>query len=169
MIGKAFQIKISDFGADNDLYSSDYYKIDGGLPLPIRWMAWESVFQGKYTTKSDVWAFAITLDEILTACRQLPYEHLTDAQILDNLSQLRRNSDRFRPLARASSCPRDVYELMRECWRREERERPAFTEIHLFLQRKNLGFVPAWHPENHQEQQHYYVWDSMSPHNSVFV
>ncbi|XP_077301653.1 discoidin domain-containing receptor 2-like [Arctopsyche grandis] len=143
LIGKAYQIKISDFGADNDLYTADYYKVDGGLPLPIRWMAWESVFQGKYTTKSDVWAFAITLDEILTACRQAPYEYLTDPQVLENLSQLRRNCDRFRPLARASTCPRDVYELMKECWRREERERPAFMEIHLFLQRKNLDFVPA--------------------------
>lgn len=143
LMGQAYQIKISDFGTDSELYVADYYKVDGNLPLPIRWMAWESVFLGKYTTKTDVWSFAVTLDEILTSCRQAPYEHLSDTQVLENLAHLRRDNGRFRPLARASSCPRDIYDLMRECWRRDQRERPAFTEIHLFLQRKNLGYLPA--------------------------
>lgn len=31
---------------------------------------------------------------------------------------------------------------MTECWQREEKERPSFREIHLFLQRKNLGYDP---------------------------
>lgn len=113
MIGKAYQVKISDFGTDNELYAADYYKMDGNLPLPIRWMAWESVFLGKYTTKSDVWAFSVTLDEILTACRRQPYDHLTDGQVLDNLAHLSKDDDLFRPLCKAVGCPRDIYELMR--------------------------------------------------------
>lgn len=44
-MGKAYQIKISDFGTDNELYAGDYYKVDGAMALPIRWMAWESIFQ----------------------------------------------------------------------------------------------------------------------------
>lgn len=44
LVGKAYHIKISDFGTDNELYASDYYKVDGTVPLPIRWMAWESIF-----------------------------------------------------------------------------------------------------------------------------
>lgn len=43
-MGKAYQIKISDFGTDNELYAADYYKVDGGMALPVRWMAWESIF-----------------------------------------------------------------------------------------------------------------------------
>lgn len=43
-MGKAYHIKISDFGTDNELYACDYYKVDGAVPLPIRWMAWESIF-----------------------------------------------------------------------------------------------------------------------------
>ena len=31
---------------------------------------------------------------------------------------------------------------MLECWQRDENERPSFREIHLFLQRKNLGYNP---------------------------
>jgi hypothetical protein len=45
LVGKAYQIKISDFGTDNELYAGDYYKVDGTMALPIRWMAWESIFQ----------------------------------------------------------------------------------------------------------------------------
>ena len=41
-----------------------------------------------------------------------------------------------------ASCPREVRDLMSECWRRDERRRPAFREIHLFLRRKSLGYVP---------------------------
>lgn len=51
LIGKAYQVKISDFGTDNELYASDYYKVDGSLALPIRWMAWESMYM-VYVNKS---------------------------------------------------------------------------------------------------------------------
>lgn len=44
LVGKAYKVKISDFGTDNESYTSDYYKLDGKLGLPIRWMAWESAF-----------------------------------------------------------------------------------------------------------------------------
>lgn len=74
-------MKISDFGTDNEAYASDYYKVDGRLPLPVRWAAWESVLLGKYTTKTDVWSFAVTFHEILTLCRHTPYEHLTEAEV----------------------------------------------------------------------------------------
>jgi hypothetical protein len=40
-------------------------------------------------------------------------------------------------------CPREVRDLMCECWQREEKERPSFREIHLFLMRKNLGYDPS--------------------------
>jgi len=32
---------------------------------------------------------------------------------------------------------------MNECWQRDESKRPPFHEIHLFLQRKNLGYDPT--------------------------
>lgn len=41
------------------------------------------------------------------------------------------------------NCPREVYDLMCECWQRNEIDRPKFREIHLFLQRKNLGYKPS--------------------------
>ncbi|XP_028032139.1 discoidin domain-containing receptor 2 [Bombyx mandarina] len=141
LIGKGYQIKISDFGTDNEAYTCDYYKVDGRVPLPLRWAAWESVLRGKYTTKSDVWAFAVTLHEIYSLCRRRPYEHLTDCEVLDNLSHLQADDGMFECVDRAPGCPRDLYELMLECWRRDELDRPTFGEIHLFLQRKSLNYA----------------------------
>ncbi|XP_034839264.1 discoidin domain-containing receptor 2 isoform X1 [Maniola hyperantus] len=141
LIGKGYQIKISDFGTDNEAYACDYYKVDGRIPLPLRWAAWESVLRGKYTTKSDVWAFAVTLHEIFTLCRRRPYEHLTESEVLENLSHLQADDGLFEYIDRCGGCPRDMYELMCECWRRDELDRPTFTELHLFLQRKALPYA----------------------------
>ncbi|EZA49268.1 Discoidin domain-containing receptor [Ooceraea biroi] len=159
LVGKAYHIKISDFGTDNELYACDYYKVDGTMPLPVRWMAWESIFLGKYTTKSDVWAFAVTLWEILNLGRRVPYEHLSDEEVVQSLQQLHHatecsndnpedsckedSGNGFDYLPRPTASSKDIYDLMLECWRREENERPTFREISLFLQRKNLGYAPT--------------------------
>lgn len=143
LVGKGYEVKISDFGTDNEAYASDYYKVDGRLPLPVRWAAWESVLLGKYTTKSDVWAFAITLNEILTMCRRRPYDTLSEPEVVENLVHLQAGDGLFMGIGRAPGCPRDIYDLMCECWRRDEIDRPTFREIHLFLQRKNLGYASS--------------------------
>lgn len=144
-MGENFEIKISDFGTDNELYAADYYTFGENVALPVRWMAWESIFMGKYTTKSDVWSFAVTLWEMLHYCTETPYPDLDNAQVVDSLAHLHPDDGQFEPLPIPPLPPaaRDVYDLMCECWRRAEAERPSFREIHLFLQRKNLGYAPV--------------------------
>jgi len=47
-------------------------------------------------------------------------------------------------LGQPANCPREIYDLMVECWNRVELQRPTFREIHMFLQRKNMGYSPSW-------------------------
>uniref|UniRef100_A0A0K2T0M4 Discoidin domaincontaining receptor 2like [Bombus impatiens] n=1 Tax=Lepeophtheirus salmonis TaxID=72036 RepID=A0A0K2T0M4_LEPSM len=136
-------LKISDFGMSRSMYKNDYYKSQAGCLLPIRWMAWESVLMGKFTTKSDVWSFAVTLWEILTFAREQPFESLSDDKVIASLSSVYQNGVSLVHLPTPYGCPREVRDLMTECWQREESERPSFQEIHLFLQRKNLGYSPS--------------------------
>ena len=47
---------------------------------PIRWMAPESITDGKYSLKSDVWAFGVTIVEILS--HREPYPQFQNMEVV---------------------------------------------------------------------------------------
>uniref|UniRef100_A0A674IQ86 Discoidin domain-containing receptor 2 n=1 Tax=Terrapene triunguis TaxID=2587831 RepID=A0A674IQ86_9SAUR len=134
LVGKNYTIKIADFGMSRNLYSGDYYRIQGRAVLPIRWMSWESILLGKFTTASDVWAFGVTLWETFTFCREQPYSQLSDEQVIENTGEFFRDQGRQTYLPQPALCPDPVYKLMLSCWRRDTKDRPSFQEIHRLLQ-----------------------------------
>ncbi|XP_043286317.1 discoidin domain-containing receptor 2 isoform X2 [Venturia canescens] len=142
LVHRNYTVKVSDLGPGRAAYVADYFKVEGRPPLPIRWMAWESMLLGKNTSKSDVWSFAVTFWEILTFAREQPFEELPDHRIVENATFFYQEDERRMILPLPKNCPKEMYDLMRECWQRNEVDRPTFQEIHLFLQRKNLGYKP---------------------------
>lgn len=115
IVGAQLDVKICCFGSviNQTAYPADYCYIDEthhSLPMPIRWMAWESVLlvgfhsivrtfftnmyshwnllQGKFSSKSDVWSFAVTLWEILTFARETPFAHMSNEMVIDNVSSM---------------------------------------------------------------------------------
>ncbi|KAH8404796.1 hypothetical protein KR222_003859, partial [Zaprionus bogoriensis] len=150
IIGPELSVKVCSIGTviNRSAYASDYCQLEGTTgrqtqPMPIRWMAWESVLLAKFSTKSDVWSFAVALWEILTFAREQPYEHMSDANVIENVGHVYKDDKLHELLPMPPNCPREIYDLMCECWQRNESSRPNFREIHLFLQRKNLGFKPS--------------------------
>ncbi|XP_054158125.1 discoidin domain-containing receptor 2-like isoform X2 [Oppia nitens] len=133
---KNLMVKISDSGACRDKYRADY--VNG---MPVRWMSPESIIDGQFTIKSDVYSFSTTLWEILTYCKSRPHYELSDQQLLTIIinNSTEPNEDSL-ILARPHHCPKEIYDLMVECWHTNEDRRPPFHEICLFLQRKNLGY-----------------------------
>lgn len=133
LVGKNYTIKIADFGMSRNLYSGDYYRIQGRAVLPIRWMSWESILLGKFTTSSDVWAFGVTLWEMLTFCKEQPYSQLSDEQVIENTGEFFRDQRRQIYLPQPPMCPDPIYKVMLSCWNRNTKERPSFQEIHCTL------------------------------------
>ncbi|XP_052345729.1 epithelial discoidin domain-containing receptor 1 isoform X2 [Oncorhynchus keta] len=134
-------IKIADFGMSRNLYAGDYYRIQGRAVLPIRWMAWECILMGKFTTASDVWAFGVTLWEMLSVCQEQPYSNLTDEQVIDNAGEFFRDHGRQVYLSRPDVCPQGLYDLMLSCWNRDCKLRPSFAHIHSFLTEDAMNMV----------------------------
>ncbi|NWX19889.1 DDR2 protein, partial [Aegotheles bennettii] len=133
LVGNNYTIKIADFGMSRNLYSGDYYRIQGRAVLPIRWMAWESILLGKFTTASDVWAFGVTLWEMFILCKEQPYSLLSDEQVIENTGEFFRSQGRQIYLSQTPLCPNPVFDLMLKCWSRDIKDRPTFDMIHHFL------------------------------------
>lgn len=126
LVGTNNIIKIADFGLSRSLYSSRYYKVKGCAILPLRWMATEC-FYGKFSEKSDVWAFGVTMWEIFMLCRQVPYENLSNPELIRDAIK---GPDR-QILSRPSVCPSDLYkDVMLPCWTFDPMYRADFEEIH---------------------------------------
>ena len=125
LVGREFIVKISDFGMSRSLYESAYYRVQGTLVLPIRWMACET-FYGKFSVKSDAWAFGVVLWEIYTLGKVDPYDNMSDEEVIADAI---RGPDRL-ILERPPNCPQDVYEIMLRCWVHEPSMRADFGEIY---------------------------------------
>ncbi|KFD70754.1 hypothetical protein M514_06014 [Trichuris suis] len=131
-------VKIGDFGLTRDLYEEDYYRVEGQGLLPVRWMAPESMIDGIFTTKSDVWSFGVLLWEVVTLGRQ-PYAGRSNWEVLNHV----RIGGR---LERPDSCPQEMYaqtnihddvtvviihrfDIMMACWSFEANDRPTFDVL----------------------------------------
>lgn len=130
LVGRDFVVKISDFGMSRKLYESFYYRVHGKLILPIRWMAYES-FYGKFSVKSDVWAFGITMWEIYSLARYEPYHEFSDEKLI---ADAMKGEGRQRP-ARPAIVPNSIYDVMLRCWVHDPFMRGDFEEVYsrLFL------------------------------------
>ncbi len=129
LVGKYYQIKIADFGMSLSLYEFHYYVIKGHAVLPVRWMAKEC-FYGKFSTKTDVWAFGVTMWEIYTLAKDIPYEDMDDSEVAADASK--RDGNRV-ILEKPKDCPQEVYDIMLMCWKEDPIERATFDKIHSLL------------------------------------
>lgn len=84
----------------------------------------------------------MTLWEILSFGKEQPFESLTDDQIIENCGHLYGADGLELQLPQPLACPREIYDLMLECWQRDVAQRPTFREIHMFLTQKIAGYDP---------------------------
>ena len=128
LVGLDYLVKISDFGMSRSLYDSHYYHIHGRCFLPVRWMSYEC-FYGKFSQKSDVWAFGVTMWEIFTLAKEQPYNDMSDKQLIEDALKGKNRT----MLARPDLCPLEVYIIMLKCWVHNSKQRATFEELFQLL------------------------------------
>ncbi|CAJ0942933.1 unnamed protein product, partial [Mesorhabditis belari] len=135
-------VKIGDFGMARDVYYHEYYKPTGKRLMPVRWMAPESLKDGKFTLKSDVWSYGIVLYEMLTLAQQ-PYQGLANDEVFNYIGVSRKI------LEKPMDCPDFWYDLMVWCWRYDPRERPSFHQlVHNLVDKASDSFREKSHVMN---------------------
>ena len=124
LVGPNYLVKISDFGMSRNLYESHYYLVQGKCLLPIRWMATECYY-GKFSQKSDVWAFGVTMWEIFNLAKEQPYLSMKDQELINDALKGRSRT----PLEKPEACPPEVFAIMMKCWEHDSSQRPTFEEL----------------------------------------
>lgn len=114
-------LKIGSFGMEKQPFSCDYF-VYKHQTIPLRWLPHEATFEDEYSTKSDVWMFAVTIWEIYNGALQ-PLASRSDEVLLSDLKKRVAIWD-------ASFCKSNAMSsLLLKCWSHDPLLRPSFEEL----------------------------------------
>jgi AXL receptor tyrosine kinase len=125
MIDDNLSVKVADFGFSRDIYTKEYYRLERRTKLPVKWLPPESLLDNIYNEKTDVWSFGVVCWEIFSLGRS-PYPGIDNGDIPEYISSGKR-------LKQPTLCPNEVYVIMCECWDHNPMERPAFSQLIVYL------------------------------------
>jgi hypothetical protein len=96
-----------------------------GDGVPVRWMPPEAILRRRWSEKSDVWAFAVTVWEMFTH-GLVPYTFIfSDSEVGQRVAGGHRLERPMTP----TECPPGVFSVMLKCWEEEAEARPTFAEL----------------------------------------
>ncbi|XP_034738329.1 tyrosine-protein kinase ZAP-70 [Etheostoma cragini] len=114
--------KISDFGLSKALGADDnYYKARTAGKWPLKWYAPECINFHKFSSKSDVWSFGITMWEAFSYGGK-PYKKMKGPEVM-------RFIDSGNRMECPPACPERMYTVMKECWTYKHEDRPDFKKV----------------------------------------
>ncbi|GCB60385.1 hypothetical protein scyTo_0012731 [Scyliorhinus torazame] len=123
LVGENNICKVADFGLARVFITDDdaVYQAREGTRFPVKWTAPEAIHSNKFSIKSDVWSFGILLYEIITFGK-MPYPGLTNYQVIQEVGRGYR-------MPCPSECPPTLYEIMLDCWKDKDMDRPTFETL----------------------------------------
>ncbi|KAL1452630.1 hypothetical protein WDU94_006843 [Cyamophila willieti] len=115
-------VKITDFGLSKILNINEKAFKTTNETLPLKWLAPECFKEGTFSHKSDVWAFGVTIWELLTY-GSIPYENIPPREVPLLIEQGER-------LSQPPICSLDLYmRVMLPCWMPRPEARLCFKQI----------------------------------------
>lgn len=123
LVGENNICKVADFGLARVFMAEDenVYEAREGARFPVKWTAPEAIHSNKFSIKSDIWSFGILLYEIITYGK-MPYPGMTNYQVIQELAKGYR-------MPCPAECPPQLYEIMIDCWKDNDCERPTFETL----------------------------------------
>uniref|UniRef100_F7CSQ1 Tyrosine-protein kinase n=1 Tax=Monodelphis domestica TaxID=13616 RepID=F7CSQ1_MONDO len=114
--------KISDFGLSKALGADDsYYTARSAGKWPLKWYAPECINFRKFSSRSDVWSYGVTMWEAFTY-GQKPYKKMKGPEVIKFIEEGNR-------MDCPPECPSDMYILMKDCWIYKWENRPGFSDV----------------------------------------
>ncbi|XP_064228165.1 tyrosine-protein kinase ZAP-70-like isoform X2 [Aotus nancymaae] len=114
--------KISDFGLSKALGADDsYYTARSAGKWPLKWYAPECINFRKFSSRSDVWSYGVTMWEALSY-GQKPYKKMKGPEVMAFIEQGKR-------MECPAECPPELYALMSDCWIYKWEDRPDFLTV----------------------------------------
>ena len=120
LVAKDLTCRLADFGMCRGMRSADYYTSNGGQ-IPLRWTSPEAILYMKYSEKSDIWAYGVTMYEIWTLGNR-PWPNETNNTIVGYILN-------GQNLPKPTHCSNEIYEIMLDTWKQEAKERPTFSQL----------------------------------------
>ncbi|XP_046482609.1 vascular endothelial growth factor receptor 1-like isoform X2 [Neodiprion pinetum] len=114
-------VKICDFGLSKSLREEQNFANNERGPLPVKWMAIESLRDRVFSTKSDVWSYGVVLWELFSLA-DTPYHGIRPENMYQTLIEGYR-------MERPKYAPQILYDMMLHCWKEEPSERPSFESL----------------------------------------
>ena len=123
IVGTEEICKVGDFGLLRELpQGMDVYVAKSDLPLPMRWMAPESLEDDEFSTASDVWSYGVVLWEMYYP-KSIPYEGINTTTKLG----MKLGGGLRLPIPEAY--PPTVEKIMKACWQKDPPKRPSFVLV----------------------------------------
>lgn len=118
--------KVGDFGLLRELpKDNEIYVAKADVPLPVKWMAPESLKKKEFSTASDVWSFGILMWEMYHPS-ETPYGDIDTFSLLMNIAEGMR-------LPVPEEYPTTIAKIMKACWHQDPTKRPSFLFISSLL------------------------------------
>lgn len=121
VIDDDLNVKVTDCALSRDLFPQDYCCLGDNENRPVKWMAVESLENGRYTVASDAWSYGVLLWELMTLGQQ-PYGNIDAFEMLNFLKQGHR-------ISQPVNCPDELFTVIACCWALSEEERPSFSQL----------------------------------------
>eukprot|EP01113_Clastostelium_recurvatum_P047844 TRINITY_DN8598_c0_g1_i4.p1 TRINITY_DN8598_c0_g1~~TRINITY_DN8598_c0_g1_i4.p1 ORF type:complete len:1073 (+),score=198.90 TRINITY_DN8598_c0_g1_i4:49-3219(+) len=135
----SYTVKVTDFGLSRVVQQQQSPSTSGGssssslggggggsggggtMKLPIKWSAPEAITSRRFTSKSDVWSYGVTVWELFNRGR-VPYEGMNNQQTYDWIAKGNR-------LKMPPNTPPMIAQMVQQCWLVDPDQRPTFREI----------------------------------------